>query len=73
VSFTGTRITAVHAVHLTDSSQHSVSISDRAAPTLRQEALSAQSAQIDVVSGATYTSEGYIASLQSAIDAAHLS
>ena len=72
VSYTGTTITNVRAVHLTDSSQHSVAISDQAAPTLRQEALAAQSAQIDVVSGATYTSEGYIQSLQSAIDAAHL-
>ncbi|MCU1538623.1 MAG: FMN-binding protein [Humibacillus sp.] len=72
VSYTGTRITSVRAVHLTDSSQHSVSISNRAAPVLRQEAMAAQSATIDVVSGATYTSEGYIQSLQSAIDAAHL-
>ena len=72
VSYSGTKITAVRAVRLTDSSQYSVSLSADAAPTLRQEALAAQSAQIDVVSGATYTSEGYIASLQSAIDAAHL-
>lgn len=72
VSYTGTQITNVHAVQLTDSSQHSVSISAYAAPILRQEALAQQSAQIDVVSGATYTSEGYIQSLQSAIDAAHL-
>ena len=73
VSYTGTKITNVHAVHLTDSSQTSVSISAQAAPILRQEALAAQSAQIDAVSGATYTSEGYMQSLQSAIDAAHLS
>jgi uncharacterized protein with FMN-binding domain len=72
VSYTGTKITNVHAVHLTDSSQTSVSISAQAAPILRQEALAAQSAQIDAVSGATYTSEGYMQSLQSAIDAAHL-
>src|SRR4051812_36570896 len=72
VSYTGTKITNVHAVHLTDSSQTSVSISAQAAPILRQEALAAQSAQIDAVSGATYTSEGYIQSLQSAIDAAQL-
>ena len=72
VSFTGTRITNVHALRLTDSSGTSVSISAGAAPTLRHEALAAQSAQIDVVSGATYTSEAYQQSLQSAIDAAHL-
>ena len=72
VSFTGKHITDVRAVHLTDSSSTSVSISAQAAPVLRQEALAAQSAQIDMVSGATYTSEGYQQSLQSAIDAAHL-
>jgi uncharacterized protein with FMN-binding domain len=43
-----------------------------ALPVLRQETLSAQSASIDTVSGATVTSDGYIASLQSALDAAHL-
>jgi uncharacterized protein with FMN-binding domain len=68
----GSRITDIHAVQLTDSSQHSVDISAYAAPILRQEALAAQSAQIDMVSGATFTSEGYQQSLQAAIDAAHL-
>ncbi len=72
VSFTGKRITDVHALKLTDSSGTSVSISAGAAPVLREEALAAQSSQIDVVSGATYTSEAYQQSLQSAIDAAHL-
>jgi uncharacterized protein with FMN-binding domain len=48
-----------------------VQISASAAPILRQEALQAQSAQIDMVSGATYTSEGYQQSLQGALDAAH--
>jgi len=72
VSFTGPKITNVHALKLTDSSGTSVSISAGAAPILRQEALAAQSSQIDVVSGATYTSEAYQQSLQAAIDAAHL-
>ena len=72
VSFTGKKITDVHALKLTDSSGTSVSISAGAAPILRQEAVAAQSSQIDVVSGATYTSEAYQQSLQSAIDAAHL-
>jgi uncharacterized protein with FMN-binding domain len=72
VSFTGKKITNVHALQLTDSSGTSVSISAGAAPTLRHEALAAQSAKIDVVSGATYTSEAYRQSLQSALDAAHL-
>lgn len=72
VAFTGKHITDVRALRLTDSSGTSVSISAQAEPILRQEALDAQSAQIDMVSGATYTSEGYVQSLQSAIDAAHL-
>ncbi|MEW1954385.1 FMN-binding protein [Terrabacter sp. NPDC080008] len=72
VTFKGKKITNVHALKLTDSSGTSVSISAGAAPILRQEALAQQSAQIDVVSGATYTSEAYQQSLQSAIDAAHL-
>lgn len=44
-----------------------------ALPILQQETVSAQSATIDTVSGATVTSDGYLQSLQSAIDAAHLS
>jgi uncharacterized protein with FMN-binding domain len=43
-----------------------------AIPTLQSETLTKQSASLDTVSGATYTSEGYMQSLQSAIDAAHL-
>jgi len=39
-------------------------------PELKSEALSAQSARIDVISGATYTSQGYAQSLQSALDQA---
>ncbi|WP_436530262.1 FMN-binding protein [Actinoplanes sp. HUAS TT8] len=48
-------------------------INATAIPTLVQETLSAQSAKIDTVSGATVTSDGYLQSLQSALDAAHLS
>jgi uncharacterized protein with FMN-binding domain len=44
-------------------------INARALPQLRSEALSAQSARLDTISGATYTTRGYEASLQSAIDA----
>jgi uncharacterized protein with FMN-binding domain len=44
-----------------------------ALPTLRQETLAAQNASINTVSGATVTSDGYLQSLQSALDAAHLS
>jgi uncharacterized protein with FMN-binding domain len=44
-----------------------------ALPVLRQETLAAQNASIDSVSGATVTSDGYVESLQAALDAAHLS
>lgn len=47
-------------------------INSYAVPALDQEAVSAGSAQIDMISGATYTSEGYLQSLQSALDKAGL-
>jgi uncharacterized protein with FMN-binding domain len=46
-------------------------INSYAIPQLIQETLAAQSARIDTVSGATFTSGGYRQSLQSALDAAH--
>lgn len=70
VTVSGGKITAVTALQLTDDDGRSVQISAQAAPVLQQEALSAQSADIDTVSGATYTSDGYIQSLQSALDQA---
>ncbi|WP_243839944.1 FMN-binding protein [Rathayibacter sp. PhB151] len=72
ITVAGGQITDVTAVHLTDKDGRSVSISDRAAPILRQEVLAAQSANVQAVSGATYTSDGYLTSLQSAIDHAGL-
>ncbi|WP_130178386.1 FMN-binding protein [Cryobacterium sp. SO1] len=65
-------IADVAALHLTDHDQRSVQISNRAAPVLRQEVLAAQSANVQNVSGATYTSDGYLTSLQSALDQAGL-
>ena len=50
--------------------QKSVNINNRAVPVLKSEAITAQSAQIDNVSGATYTTDSYKVSLQSAIDKA---
>ncbi|PPF40780.1 FMN-binding protein [Rathayibacter sp. AY1C6] len=72
ITVAGGQITDVTAVHLTDKDGRSVSISHRAAPILRQEVLAAQSANVQAVSGATYTSDGYLTSLQSAIDQAGL-
>jgi uncharacterized protein with FMN-binding domain len=70
IVLTAGRLTDLRALQLTDSSSRSVSISAQAAPILRQEALAAGSAKIDTVSGASYTSEAYVKSLQSALDAA---
>ncbi|MGZ4626580.1 MAG: FMN-binding protein [Kineosporiaceae bacterium] len=66
------RITAARTLRQPGGDPHSASLASYAVPRLDQETLSAQSAHIDVVTGATYTSEGYIGSLQSALDAAHL-
>ena len=65
------RITDVVALQL-PTGRHSGQISSYAGPVLRQEALQAQSAQIDTVSGATYTSDAYAQSLQAALDKAGL-
>jgi uncharacterized protein with FMN-binding domain len=47
---------------------HDVQIGEFAFPKLISETLAAQNGKIDAVSGATYTSAGYIQSLQSALD-----
>jgi uncharacterized protein with FMN-binding domain len=70
VVVSGGKITDVKALQLTDDGGRSVQISNYAAPILRSEVLSAQSATVDNVSGATYTTDGYLQSLQSAIDKA---
>ncbi|MEZ0093727.1 FMN-binding protein [Streptacidiphilus sp. EB129] len=70
VTFNGSKITAVDVLQQPDGNDRDAEINAQAIPILTQEALAAQSATIDAVSGASYTSEGYIASLQSALDAA---
>src|SRR3954447_13790610 len=62
------KVTAIQGLVLTGNDPRSAEISSFAEPTLKQEALSAQSADIDAVSGATFTSAGYAQSLQSALD-----
>jgi uncharacterized protein with FMN-binding domain len=66
------RIVDIVALAVPDRSGRDQRINASAVPILRDEALSAQSANIDTVSGATITSDGYIQSLQSALDRAHL-
>jgi uncharacterized protein with FMN-binding domain len=71
VTIAGGRITDVVALQVPDGNFRDQQINSYAVPRLREEVLSAQSAQIDTVSGATVTSDGYIGSLQAALDAAH--
>ncbi|MDJ0376135.1 FMN-binding protein [Cryobacterium sp. PH31-L1] len=63
-------ITEVTPLQLTNRGGRSVAISNQAAPILRSEVLAAQSASVQNVSGATYTTDGYLRSLQSALDTA---
>jgi uncharacterized protein with FMN-binding domain len=71
ITVVGGKVTAATAIEL-PSGGRSGAISRYAAPILSSEALSAQNAQIDLVSGATYTSEAYARSLQAALDQAGL-
>lgn len=71
ITVSGGRITAADAVDYPQSTPRDQEINQYAIPQLVSETLQAQSAQIDMVSGATYTSQGYTTSLQSAIDQAH--
>ncbi|MGW4165912.1 FMN-binding protein [Streptomyces chartreusis] len=70
ITLTGTRITEATAVRSPDETARSRDINATAVPKLNQETLQAQSADVDTVSGATYTSAGYRQSLQSALDRA---
>ncbi|WP_018681955.1 FMN-binding protein [Actinokineospora enzanensis] len=67
------KITNVDVVQYPTENRKDQQINARALPILTQETLAAQSADIDMVSGATVTSEGYVESLQGAIDQAGLS
>jgi len=70
VTLVGQRITKVAVVQQTNVGARSEQIDSAAIPRLTSETLTAQSARIDAVSGASYTSAGYIQSLQSALDKA---
>ncbi|MFJ4674118.1 FMN-binding protein [Kitasatospora purpeofusca] len=70
VTLSGTRITAVDVIQYPSEDRRDREINASALPVLNKEAIAAQSAHIDVVSGATYTSNGYVRSLQSALDRA---
>jgi len=66
------RIVAATAIDYPQAGGRDQEINSYAIPVLQKETVTAQSARIDTVSGATYTSQGYLTSLQSALDAAHL-
>jgi uncharacterized protein with FMN-binding domain len=70
VVISGGKITDVKVLQYPQNEPQSSFISSQALPLLREEVLRAQSARIDAVSGATFTSENYAASVQSALDAA---
>ena len=72
VVITSGHITDVQAVKLPTDRAYSAYVSQVAGPMLRTEALQAQSANIDIISGATYTSQSYAQSLESALQQAHL-
>jgi uncharacterized protein with FMN-binding domain len=65
--FTGRKLTGVETVLLSGDGPHTEALNARAEPILREEALKAGSADVDVVSGATSTSKIWIASLRGAI------
>ena len=65
---TGDRITQVQVLESPNGNRRDVEIGSYALPRLQAQTLQVQSADVDVVSGATYTSEGYRTSLQSALD-----
>jgi uncharacterized protein with FMN-binding domain len=68
----GRRILRARAIVYPQASGRDREINSYAIPALDREVVQAQSASIDTVSGATYTSDGYRHSLQAALDAAHL-
>jgi uncharacterized protein with FMN-binding domain len=72
ITVQGGKITASQAVQYPQNNGRDARINGFALPVLNQEVVQQQSASIDTVSGATVTSDGYLQSLQSAIDQAHL-
>jgi uncharacterized protein with FMN-binding domain len=70
VTLDGSDITEVVALQLPEGDRHTNNISDYVGPVLREEAIASDSAEVSVISGATYTSMAYAASLQSALDQA---
>lgn len=66
-TISGGKITDVKFLQYPDTHQTSISINQQAIPYLKQEAIQSQSANVQIVSGATYTSQAFQQSLQSAL------
>lgn len=72
ISVAGGKVTSANVLQVPSDNPRDQEINSYAVPILNQEVVSAQSANIDMVSGATVTSDGYLQSLQSAFDKAGL-
>ncbi|MCR6492450.1 FMN-binding protein [Cellulomonas sp. P24] len=72
ITVTGGKFTDVNAIVLPHGNSYDEQVDQYAVPVLAKEAVAAQSAKVSMVGGATYTSTGYLQSLQSALDQAGL-
>lgn len=72
VIISGGKITDVQFLQYPNDRENSIAINQEAMPLLKQEAISAQSANVDIVTGATQSSLGFQQSLQSALDQAKI-
>jgi len=72
ITVAGGRVTAAEAIQYPDGTPRDDQINAFAIPQLQQETIGVSTPDIDAISGATYTSQGYIGSLQSALDKAGL-
>ena len=72
IAVAGGKVTSANVLQVPSDNPRDQEINSYAVPILNQEVVAAQSANIDMVSGATVTSDGYLQSLQSALDKAGL-
>lgn len=72
ITVAGGKLTEVSVLQYPNGNGRDQEINSYALPILIQDTISAQSAKIDMISGATVTSDGYLRSLQGALDEAHL-
>ena len=72
VTVNGTKITSLSVVGLQTAESYSQQIADQVIPMLHNEVLAAQNAQVNGISGASYTTQAYLSSIQSALDTLHI-